>query len=109
MELIHIRQGPPMQFSGSHRVSGVERATVLISLDDAATTQGRLVIARLALMGIFQWFGYPEVPQITDAGKLRRLYIGRQNRAGAESWAATNGVEIVDTTVEVEPDSKPLG
>jgi schlafen family protein len=103
VELIHIRQGPPMQFSGSHRVSGVERSTVLISLDDAATPQGRLVIARLALMGIFQWFGYPEVPQITDAGNLRRPYFGHQNRRGVESWAGSNGVEIVDTTVEVEP------
>lgn len=103
VELIHVRQGPPMQFSGSHRVSGVERSAVLISLDDAATTQGRLVIARLALMGIFQWFGYPEVPQINDAGKLRRPYFGHQYRRAVESWAATNGVEIVDTTVEVEP------
>ena len=103
VELIHVRQGPPMQFSGSHRVSGVEHSTVLISLDDAATAQGRLVIARLALMGIFQWFGYPEVPQINDAGKLRRPYFGHQHRPAVERWAAANGVEIVDTTVEVEP------
>ena len=92
-----------MQFSGSHRVSGVEHSTVLISLDDAATAQGRLVIARLALMGIFQWFGYPEVPQINDVGKLRRPYFGHQRRPAVERWAAADGVEIVDTTVEVEP------
>jgi len=102
-ELIHVRQGLPMQFTGSHRVGGVERSTVLISLDDAATTQGRLVIARLALMGIFQWFGFPEVPQITDGGKLRRPYIGHPNRPGAERWAAATGVDIVETTLEVEP------
>jgi hypothetical protein len=103
VELIYVRQGPPIQFTGSHRVSGVERSMVLISLDDAVTAQGRLNIARLALMGIFQWFGYPEVPQITDGGKLRRLYIGHPNRPRAERWAAVNGVEIVDTQVEFEP------
>jgi hypothetical protein len=79
-----------------------------VSLDDAATTQGRLVIARLALTGIFQWLGYPEVPQITDVGKLRRPYIGRQTglerRAGPprmawRSW--TQGLRL-------SPDSKPL-
>lgn len=103
VDLIHTRQGYPSQFAGTHRVSGVEPSTVFISLDDAATAQRRLVIARMALTAVFQWFGYPEVPQITDAGKLRRPYFAHGNRPPVDRWAAANGVEIVDTTVEVEP------
>ena len=57
----------------------------------------------MLLSDIFQWFGYPEVPQISETGQLRRPYIGQRNRQQIEAWASTNGVEIVDTTLEVEP------
>jgi hypothetical protein len=54
-----------------------------MSLEDAATAQGRLIVARMLLTEIFQWFGYPEVPQITEDGKLRRPYIAHHNRPPA--------------------------
>lgn len=103
LDLIHTRQGALMPFSGAHRVSGGHHSTVHASFEDANTAQGRLIIARMALTEIFQWFGYPEVPQITEDGRLRRPYIADHNRREVEGWAATNGVEIVDTQLEVEP------
>jgi hypothetical protein len=104
LELAHTRMmGARTTFSGTHRVSGDHASRSLISLEDASTPVGRLVVARMLLTDVFQWFGYPEVPQITEDGKLRAPYIAHQNRKLVETWAAANGVEMVDTALEVEP------
>jgi hypothetical protein len=104
LELTHSRfQGARMPFTGTHHVAASHVSRALINLDDADSAQNRLLIARMPLMAIFHWFGYPEVPQITEDGKLRRPYIGHQNRKQVESWATANGVEMVDTTLETEP------
>lgn len=104
LELTHSRfHGVRQPFEGAHHVAGSHISRALISLEDAATGQGRLIIARMQLAEILQWFGYPDVAQITEAGKLRRPYIAQHNRPRVEAWATANGVEIVDTTLEVEP------
>lgn len=104
LELAHTRMmGTRTTFAGSHRVSGGHVSRALISLEDAATPAGGLVVARMLLSEVFQWFGYPEVPQITEEGRLRRRYIANQNKKLVETWAAANGVEMVDTVLEVEP------
>jgi len=102
-ELVHARQGFRTPFAGTHRVSSRHVSRRLVSLEDATTAQGRLVIARMLLTEVFQWFGYPEVPQITEAGMLRRQYFGHQTRRPVEVWAAANSVEFVETTVDIEP------
>lgn len=104
LELAHTRMmGARTTFAGTHRVSGDHVSRSLISLEDAATPAGRLVVARNLLSEVFQWFGYPEVPQITEDGKLRSRYIANQNKKLVGTWAAANGVEMVDTVLEVEP------
>jgi len=104
LELTHSRfHGVRQPFEGTHHVASPHVSRAFISLEDAVTAQGRLIIARMQLAEIFQWFGYPDVPQITEAGKLRRPYIAQHNRPRVEAWATANGVEIVDTTIEVEP------
>lgn len=104
LELTHSRSfGTRQPFEGAHHVASTHVSRAFISLEDAVTAHGRLIIARMQLAEIFQWFGYPDVPQITEAGKLRRPYIAPQNRPRVEAWATANGVELVDTTLDVEP------
>ena len=104
LELTQSRfHGARQPFEGTHHVPGSHISRALISLEDALTAHGRLIIARMQLAGIFQWFGYPDVPQINEAGKLRRPYIAHHNRPRVEAWATANGVELVDTTLDVEP------
>jgi hypothetical protein len=104
LELTHTRfHGARQPFDAAHRVSGGNTSRALISLEDAATGPGRLIIARMLLSEILQWFGLPEVLQITEDGKLRRPYFAQHNRQRVEAWAAANGVEMIETTLEVEP------
>jgi hypothetical protein len=96
--LTHTRfQGLRQPFEGAHSAFGNHVSASYINLEDAATALGRLVVARTLLTEILQWFGVPEVLQITEDGQLRRRFIGDYNRVSAEAWATANGVDMVDS------------
>lgn len=62
--------------------------------------QELLVSVRLILSDVFQAFGYPEILQIDAEGSLRWPYINNESRPRIRAWCETNGVTIVESTVE---------
>jgi hypothetical protein len=59
LELTQSRfHGARQPFEGTHHVAGSHISRALISLEDALTAHGRVIIARMQLAEIFQWFGF---------------------------------------------------
>lgn len=103
--LAHARQwGHPRPFSGTRVVPAVPASRHTLSLGDLASAgPSLLVAARTMLTDVFQAFGYPEVPQITENGEIRLPYVAKSNTPELTAWASRNGVATVETTVEDEP------
>jgi hypothetical protein len=97
--LVHARQGFRDVLTGTRHVSLFAPARHQLNLEDCQTTTGALIVARMFLTELFQSFGFAEVLQVTATGQLRSRYL----RPDMTTWAAQNGVEIVETLVESEP------
>ena len=102
IELVNFWPGYRQRFDEGRPLSGAVSSTISLNLDEATTPQGQLVAARMLLTEIVQSFGLPEVMQITEDGRIRRLYTSLANRPAVESWAKANDIEMIDTTLEAE-------
>ncbi|TJZ95308.1 AlbA family DNA-binding domain-containing protein [Actinacidiphila oryziradicis] len=86
---------------GAHQALSPPVATDVFDIDDLAEDGPALVAAAAGLAtDLIQYFGYPEVLQMTNDGRIRTKYWSRE-RYGPQvmAWAATAGVELTDETV----------
>ncbi|MGR6915339.1 AlbA family DNA-binding domain-containing protein [[Actinomadura] parvosata] len=61
------------------------------------------LVSASAILGseIFQGFGLPEVPQITQRGQIRQRYWAgsRDWLSALEAWAKNHGIEVIDEVI----------
>lgn len=101
--LVHGRNGYMAEWDGSRRLSHFPTGSHQLNLEDCQSGTGLLVAARMVLTEVFQAFGVPEVPQIDDAGTIRRAYIQHENRADIQRWADARGVQLSDDNLNDGP------
>ncbi len=104
--LTHMRQfdgAIPQQFNNTRTLVTLPVSRRTVNLGDCLTPTGRLVVARMLMTDVFQAFGYPEVPQITEDGSIRKPYYARRDFPRVEEFAKESGITVIDSVLEKEP------
>jgi len=93
----------PQQFNNTRTLVTLPVSRRTVNLGDCLTSAGRLVVARMLMTDVFQAFGYPEVPQITEDGSIRKPYFARRDFPRVEQFAQESGITVIDSVLEKEP------
>jgi hypothetical protein len=94
----HRRHGMPRQCTGTRVLHRSLLGDHTIAIADVSGSPREFLLAvRAALNDVFQGFGLPEAPQITETGEVRLGFISHTNRAAVLKWAEDTGVEVVQT------------
>ncbi len=96
----HTRQFGFGHSRGQSALKAPPAAEASASIDDLAQPGKPLVATAALLMDeLAQWFGIPEMGQLTRDGRVRRRYWSHRTVARMEAWVEGSDVEIVEDTL----------